>query len=49
MNQILSSMLGVEDFLAKVDLHSIIEKMDLFDVKIFKSHCVDNDMFGLSE
>lgn len=48
MNQILSSMLGVEDFLSKVDLHSIIEKMDLFDVKMFKSHCVDNERIGLS-
>ena len=41
-------MLGIEDFYAKVDLHSIIEKMDLFDVKLFKSHCVDNEKFGLS-
>ena len=41
-------MLGVEDFWAKTDLHSIIEKMNIFDQKIFKCHSIDNDNIGLS-
>lgn len=48
MNNILSMMLGVEDFFAATDLHSIIEKMKLFDIKIFKGHNIDSDKLGNS-
>ena len=34
--------------MAKADLHSIIEKMNLFDVKIFKSTNIDNDNIRMS-
>ena len=41
-------MLGVDDFFASTDLHSIIEKMKLFDIKIFHGHTIDNDKLGNS-